>query len=101
MFGHFEVLQCKYEIQSMRCPVCDASYRDQTHECQVEASATIKQRSQFALRLSPSVQDPLDEVILKSRKRQARLASELQQHRASDHKTSVKNPEAKRAADAG
>jgi hypothetical protein len=85
----------------MKCPVCDASYRDQTHECQVEANATIQQRSQFALRLSPSLQDPLDEIILKSRKMQARLVSELRQHRAVAHRNGARGPKAKEAAGAG
>jgi hypothetical protein len=68
----------------MPCPTCAALNREHSHECEAEASATIKQRSELTASCptDPLTLDQLDQEVLRSRKRQAHIAFELRQHRA-------------------
>jgi hypothetical protein len=68
----------------MPCTICAALNREHSHECEAEASATIKRRSELTASrpTDSSAQDQLDQEVLRSRKRQAHLAFELHQHRA-------------------
>lgn len=72
---------------SMACPVCAALNREHNHECEAEASATLKQRAEFLgpHRGDASAQDRLNQEVLRSRKRQAHIAFELHQHRTEQH----------------
>jgi hypothetical protein len=71
----------------MVCPVCAALNREHSHECEAEASATLKQRAEVfgPRRADSSTKDQLDEEVLRSRKRQAHIAFELHQHQARQH----------------
>ncbi len=71
----------------MDCPHCAALRREHSHECEAEATATLKQRSQLVS--PPGVQDQLDHAVLASRKRQAHITSRLNRHRAIDHASDV------------
>ena len=67
----------------MRCPICDGLQRDQSHECQVEATAVLAQRRQM---VHPAVPEPeLGDTVLTSRKRQAHIVLKLEQHKAKAH----------------
>jgi hypothetical protein len=66
----------------MKCPICAALNREHGHECEAEASATIKRRTVHA---DSSTQAQLDRTVLSSRKRQAHIAFELHQHQVRDH----------------
>jgi hypothetical protein len=71
----------------MECPLCAALNREHNQECETEASATLKRRADLLSR-SPgdiSMQDQLDQEVLRSRKRQAHIAFELHRHRTSQH----------------
>ena len=72
----------------MQCPVCSALNREHSRECEAEATATLRQRCQSLLPLSgtTSVHDPVDSIVLNSRKRQASITFRLDQHRAQDHR---------------
>ena len=67
----------------MQCPVCAALNREHNHECEAEASATLKGRALC----DPPTRQRLESEVLCSRKRQAHLASELHQHRMAQHPT--------------
>jgi hypothetical protein len=72
----------------MQCQLCAALNREHSDECEAEASATLKRRSQL-LASHPgdaSMQDQLDQDVLSSRKRQAHIASELHEHRIQEHR---------------
>ena len=71
----------------MRCPICAALNQKHSLECEVEATATLKQRADLAARHTgdPLHQNRFDEEILGSRKRQAHIAFELHRHRTSQH----------------
>ncbi len=71
----------------MHCPLCAALSREHSNECEAEASATLKQRSQWLSQ--PGVQDKLDQAVLVSRKRQAHITSRLNRHRAEVHSAEV------------
>jgi len=66
----------------MQCPICTALNREHNHECEAEASATIKQRTQHA---DNSAQAQLEQAVPRSRKRQAHIAFEPEEHRAKEH----------------
>jgi len=66
----------------MQCPVCIALNREHDHECEAEASATIKGRAEP---VDASTHDQLVQAVLRSRKRQAHIAFELHQHRVKEH----------------
>lgn len=71
----------------MPCPVCAALNREHNHECEAEASATIKQRAELIgwSRADTSTKEQLQQEVLRSRKRQAHIAFELHQHRTALH----------------
>jgi hypothetical protein len=71
----------------MSCPVCATLNREHNQECEAEATATLKQRSEFLnpRRADPSTQDQLDQEVLRSRKRQAHIAFELYRHQTTQH----------------
>ena len=71
----------------MQCPICAALRLENTAECEAEATATLKRRSELvcAHRGDISTQEQLDHVVLRSRKRQAHIAFELHQHRTEQH----------------
>jgi hypothetical protein len=71
----------------MQCPVCDALNREHNHECEAEASATIKQRADLIgwNRGETPNKEQLEQEVLRSRKRQAHIAFELHQHRTAQH----------------
>lgn len=71
----------------MQCPICAALRLENTAECEAEAAATLKQRSELTCshRGDASTQEHLDHVVLRSRKRQAHIAFELHQHRTEQH----------------
>jgi hypothetical protein len=79
----------------MRCPLCDQLYREHTVACQAEATATLEQRHDTILVpqpegishevLSGDTSQRLEETILSSRKKQLRIRSHIQQHKALAH----------------
>ena len=77
----------------MECPICAALHREHSQECEAEAAATIKQRSQslFYPQGAAHRAEHLDPIVLKSRKRQAHIAFQLDQHRAQDHPVKEKD----------
>jgi uncharacterized Zn finger protein (UPF0148 family) len=70
----------------MFCPVCAALNLEHNHECEAEASATLKQRAEV---LGPRCADvsikALDQEVLRSRKRQAHIAFALHRHQTKQH----------------
>jgi hypothetical protein len=81
----------------MQCPVCAALNREHNHECEAEASATLKQRAEMIgwNRADTSTREQLEQDVLRSRKRQAHIAFELHQHQTARHPA---QPVAKAAA---
>ena len=73
----------------MLCPICEDLHREHSRECELEAKAIIQQHkpltSDGAAAHKPAPPRDLDEVIVKSRKRQMELAQELDRHRANSH----------------
>jgi hypothetical protein len=71
----------------MFCPICAALNQEHNHECRAEAHATLKQRAALLglHRGDGSTQDHLDKEVLRSRKRQAHIAFELDRHRTKQH----------------
>ena len=72
----------------MECPVCVALNREHGRECEIEATAILKERSGQVSAYRPESSGPgesIQEVVLTSRKRQMQIASELERHRAVDH----------------
>ena len=71
----------------MQCPVCAALNREHNHECEAEASATIKQRAEMIgwNRGDTPPKEQLEQEVLRSRKRQAHIAFELHQHQTAQH----------------
>ena len=71
----------------MNCPVCDALNREHNHECEAEATATIKQRADLIgwKRCETANKEQLQQEVLRSRKRQAHIAFELHQHKTAQH----------------
>jgi plasmid stability protein len=72
----------------MPCPICEKLHREHSQQCEAEARTIIKQQLSLcfggmgtAIALDPS----LDEAILLSRKRRLKLASEMNEHKASHH----------------
>ncbi len=72
----------------MTCPICESLNREHSRECEVEATAVIRQRSEL-FRKSRAHGWGTDqshvEVVLASRKRQLRITSQLQRHKATAH----------------
>jgi hypothetical protein len=71
----------------MQCPICAALRLENTVECEAEATATLKRRSELVCSHGEdaATMDQLDRAVLRSRKRQAHIAFELTQHRANQH----------------
>jgi hypothetical protein len=72
----------------MQCPVCAALHREHNQECEVEAKATLQQRSRL---LSNSDADSsardqeCQDVVLRSRKKQVQISSKMEKHKAKGH----------------
>ncbi len=76
----------------MRCLVCDALHREQSLMNQIEAASVIEQRYRMIIPLQAANaarnQDhdrDLQEIVLFSRKRQAKIAFHLQRHQDREH----------------
>ena len=72
----------------MKCPICASLNREHHRECEIEASASLRQRSLTAwLAPVPSSRTDQDyaEIVLASRKRQMAIASSLERHQSTDH----------------
>jgi hypothetical protein len=71
----------------MQCAVCAALNREHNHECEAEASATIKKRAEMIgwNRGDASTNEQLEREVLRSRKRQAHIAFELYHHQTTQH----------------
>ncbi len=71
---------------SMRCPICDSLLREHSLMCEVEATASIQQRYGMMLAAASSTPDSeRDEMLLLSRKRQAKIVTRLEDHKARAH----------------
>ena len=72
----------------MACPICESLNREHSRECEIEATAVLRQRSEL-VRNSQADCSGTDqnyvEVVLASRKRQLQIASQLQRHKAAEH----------------
>jgi hypothetical protein len=76
----------------MQCPVCTAFKRELSHECEIEADATLKQRARsFAPDAGQSAPD-LESVVLVSRKRRAHIATKLDAHNEDMHTAEADHP---------
>lgn len=74
----------------MRCPVCAALLREHSLMNQIEATTVLRQRTKMILRPHPAKSDPhsdrdLEEVVLFSRKCQAKIAFRLRRHQEEVH----------------
>jgi hypothetical protein len=74
----------------MRCPVCDELHREHSLACKEEATASLKQRYDVMRRppkenADPSALQERQETILSSKKRQLKITSRLEQHKALAH----------------
>jgi hypothetical protein len=70
----------------MHCPICAALERENMVEGEVEATATLKRRSELICsHRDVLAQNQLDQDVLRSRKRQAHIAFELHEHRTKQH----------------
>ena len=70
----------------MRCSICDALHREHTLMCEVEARAAIQQRYDMILPPREETADQnREEMVLLSIKRQAKIASRLEIHKARAH----------------
>lgn len=72
----------------MTCPICESLNREHSRECEIEAAAVLRQRSEL-VRNSQAGCSGTDqnyvEVVLASRKRQLQITSQLQQHKEAAH----------------
>jgi len=79
----------------MPCPLCDELRREHTAACQAEATATLEQRNDLILVPQPEgisrsillgdTTQQLEETILSSRKRQLKIRSRIETHKAMAH----------------
>jgi hypothetical protein len=72
----------------MKCPVCIALNREHGRECEIEATAILKERSGSVNACRAESSGPgesIHETVLTSRKRQMQIASELERHRSAHH----------------
>lgn len=74
----------------MKCPVCEELHREHNLACKEEAAVSLQQR--YETMLSPAHQNPdpdalqkAREVILSSKKRQLKISSRMEHHRAFAH----------------
>jgi len=72
----------------MRCPVCDALNREHSLMCEVEATVILRERYEM-INPPKAFGEKHDEesrsLVLMSRKRQARIMSNLESHKARGH----------------
>jgi hypothetical protein len=72
----------------MKSPICESLNREHSRECEIEAAARLRQGSELVSKsqadCSATDQNHV-EVVLASRKRQLRITSQLQQHKAAAH----------------
>ena len=72
----------------MKCPICASLNSEHNRECEIEASASLRQRSS-AVCVAPIPSSWSDEdyadIVLASRKRQMAIASSLRRHQSTDH----------------
>jgi hypothetical protein len=72
----------------MRCPICDALNREHSLMCEVEATMVLQQRYRMMNSPEPDLHE-LDkdsrDLVLMSRKRQAKIMSRLASHKAEAH----------------
>ena len=86
----------------MQCPVCSAFKRELSLECEIEADATLKQRSRSFAPASGQSAPDLESVVLVSRKRRAHIATKLDAHNEDVHGGESNPPlNIRRAASAG
>ena len=64
----------------MRCSICEGLHREHTRECATEAQAIIQQQTSGS-----SLTEQVEEVVTSSRKRQVKIASKLNDHKAQAH----------------
>jgi hypothetical protein len=72
----------------MKCPICESLNREHSRECEIEAAAVIRQGSELVRTSradSSGTDQNLVEAALASRKRQLKITSRLQQHKAAAH----------------
>jgi hypothetical protein len=74
----------------MQCPLCDELHREHDLACEEEATVSLQQRYELMLPRENECPDPNElqqrqEKILSSKKRQLRISSRLEQHRALAH----------------
>ena len=75
-------------IHTMECPVCVALNREHSRECEVEATAILKERSGWVGTYRPAFPgsyESINDAVLTSRKRQMRITLRLNQHKAAAH----------------
>ena len=72
----------------MLCPLCEDLHSKHSHECELEAKAILEQQKPLTaggpIRAAAPSRE-LDDMIVRSRKRQMELAKELDQHREHSH----------------
>jgi len=71
----------------MSCPICESLNREHSLLCEEEARLTLVERSKTIGRSAAgeSASPPQREQILSARKRQVRIASKLENHKALAH----------------
>ena len=72
----------------MLCPICEDLHREHTRECELEAKAILEQHKPLTgqgPKRAPAPGRELDDMIVRSRKRQMELANELDKHREHSH----------------
>jgi hypothetical protein len=69
----------------MKCPVCESLHREHNQLCEEEARLTLAERTGKPAASDSGRSAPLRERILSARKRQSRVASDLQNHKAMAH----------------
>ena len=68
----------------MHCPIGDALRREHSLLCEVEATAALQQRYGVMQASAPGTPDSdRDDMLLLSRKRQAKIVSRLEDYKAS------------------
>jgi hypothetical protein len=74
----------------MRCPICDELHREHSLACKEEATASLQQRYDVMLlpqheSAGPGALQERQETILSSKKRQLKITTRLEQHKALAH----------------
>jgi len=76
----------------MQCPVCSALKLELSHECEIEAGATLKQRARSFAPVSGQAAPDLESVVLVSRKRRAHIATKIDAHNEHMHEGEANPP---------